>query len=238
MSTEAFNIAEFASREDASRYVADKVADTVTRAIKNRGNANIMLSGGSTPRKAYEMLSAYSLPWKNVMAGLVDDRWVDETDEGSNAKLIRETLKQNAATSLNFVSMKTEHKSPIDGLLDIESRMSSLFEPMDMCVMGMGTDGHTASWFPGSRGLETAMDIENPNALCAIDATNCGGAGNYPDRVSLTLPAVMKSRALLLFITGAEKKNVWEAAADAPVMGKPVKALRAAGKRLTLVWAP
>lgn len=238
MNADGFHTCTFASREDASQYVADTISNSISRAVENRGRANILLSGGSTPRRAYEILSTQSLEWEKVSAGLVDDRWVDEHDNGSNAKLIHETLQQNAARKLNFISMKTDHRAPIDGLPDIERRMASLVDPIDICVMGMGTDGHTASWFPGSRGLENALDIDNQNILSAIDAKGCPGAGKFPDRVSLTLPCIMNSTAMLLFITGAEKKNVWESSLQASVMDAPVKALRAAGQRLTVVWAP
>ena len=104
--------------------------------------------------------------------------------------------------------------------------------------MGMGTDGHTASWFPGAVGLEKAIDINTSQNLVSVDATGCPVAGNYPYRITVTLPVIMRARHIVLFITGEAKKSVWEEAIEKSVFENPVKALYAAGERLTVIWAP
>ncbi len=226
------------SKEIADRAVSDAIANSIRNAISLRGTASVMLSGGSTPIKAYDQLSRQELNWAKVSLGLVDDRWVDPDSNGSNEKMLRETLGQNAASKAAFLGLKTEHDKPVDGLIDIERRLADIQQPFDLCVMGMGTDGHTASWFPASPDLQTALSLDTEQLAVAIDASFAPGAGEFSDRISLTLQAVMHARQIILYITGAEKLNVLEMAQEKDVYDAPVKALFAAGRRFSIYWAP
>ena len=108
-------------------------------------------------------------------------------------------------------------------------------KPFDVCVMGMGLDGHTASWFPNSKGLKEALDPNNADSVIAIDARGCPVAGDHPERITLTLSAVMAAKQIILMIPGAGKSDVFEQSAKQSVYDAPVKALRAAGERLTVI---
>ena len=229
---------EFESRADADAALAEFLGNCIQQAITDKGAATIMLSGGSTPVKAYEALSAAALNWDKVNVGLVDDRWVDENSPGSNAAMIRRTLLKNAAAAANFMTLKTDDDLPQYGVDALEERLSHFAKPFNVCVMGMGTDGHTASWFPGSLGLIEALDIENPNYVCAIDANGAPVAGEYQHRISLTLTGVMHARDIALYITGDEKREIFQNSDRHSVNDCPVKALLAAGPRLTVFWAP
>jgi len=99
----------------------------------------------------------------------------------------------------------------------------------------MGLDGHTASWFPNAKGLKEALDPNNANTVIAIDARGCPVAGDHPDRITLTLSAVMTSKQIILMIPGAGKSDVFKESATKSVYEAPVKALRAAGERLTVI---
>ncbi len=235
---ESFQIQKFSSRVEADRAVSDAIARALNAGIQSRGQASAMLSGGSTPINAYGRLSQQKLDWSNVQFGLVDDRWVDNDQDGSNEKMLIETLLQNEAAGANLIGLKTEHASAKQGLSDVEKKLRKFNPPFDICVMGMGTDGHTASWFPGSRDLPSALNIDNVNLACAVNASGAPGAGAFPDRISLTLPAVMNSGQILLYITGDEKLNILEEARHGDVFDKPVKALFAAGRNLSIYWAP
>ncbi len=235
MSSCAPQAKSFNTATDASAYVAARIANAVRQAIATRGQANVCLSGGSTPRPAYEALSGFELPWHKTNLSLVDDRWVPETNPGSNAAMIRKSLLQGPAARARFIPLVSDHETPENGLAQSEQSIAPLMESLDICLMGMGTDGHTASWFPGSGGLAAALDIENTHSLAAIDAAGCIGASNYPARITLTFPAVMQSREIILFITGDEKARVLDDAKEKSVTDAPVKALLAAGNRLTIV---
>ena len=222
------------SSEDLSQETAEFIYSILKNALEERGTASLMVSGGSSPLPVYETLSNMDLDWKNVHIGLVDDRWVDRDSDGSNAASIQKVLFKNKAISANFIDLKTPHDRPEKSLETTEKALETVPYPFDLCVMGMGTDGHTASWFPNSVGLKSALDTETGLKVCAIDATGCSGAGVYPDRISLTLPAVMNSNSIILYIPGQEKLAVFEDSTKLSIFDAPVNALRFAGSRLTV----
>ena len=179
------------------------IADALREAIDARGQATLMLSGGSSPKHVYRRLSGLDIDWSKVRVGLVDERL---DPRGSNAELVRRTLLQGAAAEAAFFPMTVESDEAYRELL-----------PADMCVMGMGTDGHTASWFPDSPDLARATDPGTTDTVIRVDATGCGANSGYPARATLTLPAVLASRHILLLIPGAEKREVFVARDGLPV---------------------
>lgn len=203
----------------ATHWITAKLSN----AIDQRSQAVIALSGGSTPIPIYKALSHSALPWDRVDVEFVDERDTNDPD-GSNRQMITEALLKNKAA--NYAGTRFNDKT----------RTSNAH--LDVCVMGMGTDGHTASWFPGSKGLEKALDVNAPLAIEWVDATGCPGAGKYPHRYTMTLPTVLNSREILLLITGEDKHRVFDEAVHKSVYDAPVKALLAAGQRLTVMWAP
>ena len=201
-------------------------------AVSERGRASLMVSGGRSPKPLYETLSKAELDWANVSISLVDERWVNPGEAGSNEDFIKENLIQNAASQAKFIGLKTSHGSVSKGLSAAQTRLVDIANPFDVCVLGMGSDGHTASWFPNSKGLAAALSSENPNKLCYVDATGCEGAGAHTDRITLTLNAVLDARKLILFIPGEEKRNVFHAAAEKKYFDAPVQALTQSGEKL------
>lgn len=223
---------------DNVERAAQAICAVLKEAIKVRGQASLMVSGGSSPKPVYSSLSKADLDWSRVTISLVDERWVDSGQTGSNEDFIRENLLQNEASDATFFGLKTTHETVAEGLSEAESRFANIAQPFDVCVMGMGGDMHTASWFPNSVGLEEALSPENQNILCAIDATGCPVAGDHPDRISLTLPAVISAHAVILFIPGAEKRAVFDSAFDKELYDAPVKALQQAGAKLHIFASP
>ncbi len=230
-------IDEYECREALIDGVTSLIERTIRTAITSRGHASIALSGGSTPVPIYKKLADIDLDWSKVQIVLVDDRWVDLDQPGSNEAMIRETLGANPDALPNIIGLKTSHAHPADGVAELEDRLAALHMPIDLTLMGMGGDAHTASWFPGAEGLEAALNPNNPHILCGIDAKDAPGAQPYRYRISMTLSAVMNSRHIGLLLTGDEKRRVFESAATASVYEAPVKALLAAGPRFTTFWA-
>jgi len=217
------SIRVFKNREALTKSASEYVVEKLRAALQIKGSARMALSGGSTPKPLYEALSDQYLDWPKITAALVDER-LEADAIGSNLEMIKNTLAQDRAANIAF-----------EGFTDTANRQDADF---DLCLMGMGTDGHTASWFPGAEGLEEALDVSGTQSVVQISAQGCPGAGNYPKRITLSLPTVMESRAILLLITGDEKRRVFETAVTASVYDAPVKALLAAGNRLTVMWAP
>ncbi|WP_026940959.1 6-phosphogluconolactonase [Hellea balneolensis] len=230
-----FAYKNFTSREKMVTNAADQIARAVNSAVTVKGHASLMLSGGSSPKPVYLALTQMDLPWNKVTIGLVDDRWIERGKPGSNETFLDESLFKGKAKAATFIGLKTGAAKPAEGVSEAEEKLASIAKPFDVCVMGMGLDGHTASWFPNSKGLEEALDIQNPNTVIAIDAAGCPVAGDHPERITLTLSAVMASKQIILMIPGAEKSNVFKDSAHKSVYEAPVKALRAAGERLTVM---
>jgi len=193
------------------------------QALEARGEASLMVSGGSSPKPLYERLSKADLDWSKITISLVDERWVDPGQPGSNEDFIRENLIQNKVEA---------------GLVSAESRFKTIKRPFDVCVMGMGSDAHTASWFPNSKGLEEALSLKNPDILCAVDATGAPVAGDHPSRITLTLRAVLDAHLVTLFIPGEAKRTVFDGVRDKPLFDAPVQALLGAGSNLHIFASP
>jgi len=220
----------FGTRDEMTEAASSFIQAQLNDCLNTSNIATLALSGGSTPKPIYEHLSISDLEWSRIKATLVDDRVTDDPN-GLNANMVRNILVQNKAVDLNF--------QPLNEVID-EIQFNSLVSRtgFDLTIMGMGTDGHTASWFPGSADLKAALDPDTEIPVMPLNAQGCPGAGNYPSRLTMTLPTVLNSRKILLLLTGEEKRKVFENAANKSVYDAPVKALLAAGSRLTVMWAP
>ena len=225
-------------RGDMVGDAAAAIEAVLREALRARGHASLMVSGGSSPKPLYERLSKLDLEWSKVTVSLVDERWVEPGQMGSNEDFIRENLIQNKAEAANFFGLKTAHASVEAGLSSAEARFKNIERPFDVCVMGMGSDAHTASWFPNSKGLSGALALDNQNILCAVDATGAPVAGNHPERITLTLRAVLDSHIVVLFIPGDAKRTVFDFAPRKSISDAPVQALLQAGQNLHVFASP
>jgi len=171
--------------------VAAAAADLVAAAIEG-GTRTLVLAGGSTPKRAYQLLAGRPLAWGRVTALFGDERCVAPDDPESNYRMAHETL-------LDRVHPGSVHRMP--GELGAETA-AGLYDPivrglspLDLVLLGMGPDGHTASLFPGHPALEAAG--------CAVAVI--GAPQPPPDRVSLTLGALREARRVVFLVTGADK---------------------------------
>ena len=122
----------FADREQLAFHLAGDVASALRACLSEKGKATLAVSGGTTPRLFFEKLSQIELPWRNITVTLVDERQVPETSERSNARLVRAALIQNEAADARFVPL-------------YDNPDADQLPPLDVAVLGMGNDGHTAS---------------------------------------------------------------------------------------------
>lgn len=231
------NIFTFTDRAELSVAVADKIEANIIYALSKQGTANLMLSGGSTPIHVYRALSERELDWDNIKVGLVDERWVPPDHPNSNEGMIcREltSLPQN-----NLISMWANTESPFDATDEIEKRYQK-FSSIDVVVLGMGLDGHTASWFPDARAVDVALDVHCKKFVAGIDASGSEVAGDTPLRMTLTLSTVAKAKQVILMIYGKEKREVFESALNGEGASKdlPIShAIRALGEMLSVYYS-
>ena len=236
MSGLAHEFMMFDSRDEASRFVTQFIAGGLTKALELKGTASLMVSGGSTPGPIFDALATTELDWARVMVGLVDERWVNPEDDASNERLVRSRLLKANAGAAGFLPMKTMDAMPQEAVADRDRAYAPHCDPADVVFLGMGEDGHTASWFPGSKDLSAALESEN--VVAAVDATGCPVAGENPQRITLTGKGVTSASSVILLIFGEAKKAVFDTAIMSSVQEKPIKyAIDKLGPRLTVVWA-
>ncbi len=229
----------YASHQQMSQQLAVQLANELQNAIAKRGSASMAVSGGSTPADLYRALSATDLNWSKVNIVLIDERWVDPGEAGSNQDFIQSTLLKGQAAAAKFIGLKTNSANPYLALHQVRRRLRKIALPFDVCVFGLGSDGHTASWFPHANGLSAALDPTGP-LVHAIKALPSEVTGPFTDRITLGLAAFANARHLHLMFTGEQKQQTWhQALQDGPIADMPVRALIANTRKILQVhWAP
>lgn len=218
----------------AARLAAD-IAANLSQAVAQRGLASLVVSGGNSPLKLFQALSTRPLDWSRVCVALADERWVEPTEAGSNEKLVRDALLRDAAAAARFTGIKNAAPSPDLGAAAAWETFARVPRPFDVTVLGMGDDGHTASLFPHSPNLRSALDPSAAAACVAMRAPTEPHA-----RLSLNLSALLDSRRMYILILGEAKWRTFTAAnGPGAVEDMPVRAvLRQDRTPVEVVWAP
>lgn len=217
-----------------ARALAAHVAEALRRRIAQNGTASLAVSGGRTPVSFFEVLAGAPIDWSRVAVTLVDERWVPETSDRSNAALVRRHLLKGPAAAARFLPLYTGAPTPEEGIAEAAGRVASLPSPFAAVVLGMGDDGHTASFFPGAQTLAAAIDPTTPEALVAVRADAAG-----EPRITFTLPRLVSADTLVLHIEGMTKRAVLErACAGGPVDELPVRSVLRARAPLDVMWCP
>jgi 6-phosphogluconolactonase len=232
--------------EALARAVATRVAEEAMQAVHETGRFTIALAGGSTPKRAYELLAESplrdKLPWQSVHVYWSDERCVPATDERSNERMARVAL-------LDHVRIADAHVHPMRCADDphaaadayereLQSAIGAARSPLDLVVLGMGDDGHTAGLFPGSPALE---EMKRWTAVVQK-------AGEPHQRITMTLPILNLARHVLFVVSGESKaamlRTIVEegggderlpAARIAPLEGEPLWMIdREAASRLSI----
>ncbi len=197
---------QFSNSDKLAKQLAADLAGRMQRTIEKEGAVAIALSGGSTPVKFFQALAQQAIEWKKVTVTLVDERWVDEKDNASNARLVKENLLQGAAQHAWFIPLKNSAASAVDGFMECENRLQEEIKTLHYAVLGMGTDGHCASWFPNSKAL-TALLADDQQARCLP----VSDAPHFAQRMSLTWGFLSRCKHLFLHFEGEEKNATFAA---------------------------
>jgi len=206
-------ITTFATRDAMLAAAARAIEEALRFGVATRGEACAALSGGTTPEPAYHQVAQAPLLWREITLALVDERFVPASDAASNEALVRRAFL-HAINDGARVAPMFSGGAPGESAARADAAYAAL--KFDIAVMGMGGDGHTASWFPQAPMLATLLDLSNPNTVVALNAPD---ATPIHDRLTLTRSALSRADRLLLLITGAEKRKRLEAG------GAPVDAL-------------
>lgn len=209
---------------------SDRLADIIAK----RRKASLALAGGTTPGPLYEALSNLPLKWEKVSVTLTDERWVSPEDPASNEWLVRDLLLKRRAASATFYGFKTNHAKATGGAAIAEKRISPIM-PFDICLLGMGPDGHIASLIPGAEGYDAAVDVANTKRVAGVHAE---GAAGSPERMTLTVSGILSSRRIILLFMGQDKLNLFNEAKEGRG-ASPVRDLLAQKKTpVHAFWAP
>jgi 6-phosphogluconolactonase len=218
--------------------LADLMQGAIERAIAAQGLATIALSGGSTPSLLYLALAARKIDWPNVSATLVDERFVPPSASSSNEAFLRSTFLQGNASRARFVGLWSDAPSLDAAAAEANARVRNLVRPFDVAVLGMGIDGHTASWFPQADGLKSVLAVDAP-LVVPVRARKSEATGEHLERLTLSMRAIADARIVMLLMTGAAKRKAFESfAGDGPAESAPVRAILRARSDLWACWAP
>ena len=173
--------------------VIELITKNLSSSINKYQNASIAVPGGTSPIKIFNELSKQKLDWSKVQVTLVDDRLVDPDNDHSNQKLINDYLLKNEAKKSKFI--------PLNKNLN---KGENFKFPLDVCLLGIGNDGHFASLFPN---MINNTNMLNPKSMSSIDEVKANGNPFVP-RISMNLPLILSSNLIILLIKGKLKQEV------------------------------
>ncbi len=207
-------IYHFNDMDAQMRGLCDAVRGELAGALVARGRAVLAVPGGRTPAPFFEMLAGCGdLEWRNIVVLLTDERCVADDSPRSNGRLLRASLLQNHAAVAQYVPIYDHAGGDSGGgLADLGGVL-----PLDVCVVGMGADAHTASLFADSPELGKALADDAP-PLVRVSAPSMG-----EDRVTLSAGALRSAASVHILISGADKYTALQAAMlagevqDAPI---------------------
>lgn len=229
---EAVDAHFFDTPDDAAVALADAVAKHLAERLLIAPRASLVVSGGSTPLPFFQALREKPLEWARIDVLLADERWVSEDDAASNTRLVKENLLQGPATEANYLSLKQSGDTPADGLGAVEAALADLHLPLDVLILGMGNDGHTASLFPDAPELDEALDPDSAAIVAPMTPPS-----QPQKRITLTLRALSRAGFTALHLKGDDKLETLKSACSdvSDVKAMPIRAFLKPG--LQIFWS-
>ncbi len=206
--------------------LANIIAGELTAALDHEETVTLAVPGGTTPGPIFDVLCAADLEWSRVNVMLTDERWVPETSDRSNTRLLKNRLLTGCASAATLLPLFAEGASAEDELHALSAGIAPHL-PLTVCLLGMGADMHTASIFPGADRLQ--------EALTGTDVLYPMRAPGAPEpRITLSAHVLNGAINRHIVITGAEKRAALEAAQKLDPSEAPVAAIL---QGATVHWA-
>lgn len=209
--------------------LAQDITQRIQAQLQQAESCSVALSGGRSPVPLFQRLAQADLEWSRVRMRLVDERYVPPDHPDSNERLIREHLLVGNAAAADFRGLYVP-----DASIDVavaQANADANEHPCDLAVLGMGDDGHTASLFPDAPQLEAALAS---NAACYLHVTPPEASH---ERITMSLAALLSTQRLLLYISGMQKRRVFETANQGATRRLPISYLLAKpGVSLDVHW--
>lgn len=217
----------YPDREFLMLGLANVIAGQLADFLRREGKATLSVPGGTTPGPIFDTLSGVDIDWASVAVVLNDERWVPESSDRSNTRLVRERLLRGRAAQARLVPLYAPADEPEEMLAALEDGLKPHL-PISVLLLGMGADMHTASLFPGADRLEEALSASAP-LLLPMRAEAAG-----EPRITLTAPVLRGAFNIHILITGQEKREALERAMTLTPMEAPVRAVL---DNATVHWA-
>ncbi len=206
--------------------LANIIAGELTAALDHEESVTLAVPGGTTPGPIFDVLCAADLDWSRVNVMLTDERWVPESSDRSNTRLLKNRLLTGRAAAATLLPLFAEGGSSEDELPALSEGIAPHL-PLTVCLLGMGADMHTASIFPGADRLDDALN--GSEILYPMRAP-----GAPEPRITLSAKVLNGSINRHIVITGAEKRAALEAAQKLDPSEAPVAAIL---QGATVHWA-
>ncbi|MEJ3663422.1 6-phosphogluconolactonase [Pseudomonas fragi] len=225
------NAHTFKNPASMAEGLASSVAAQLNQAIAEQGVATLVVSGGRSPVAFFESLVKQPVDWSKVVVSLADERWVPVEHADSNAGLLKKHLLQGPAAKARFVGLYNAAATVERAALEADQGLAEL-PPIDVLILGMGDDGHTASLFPNSPNLSEALQLDNSRRCWAMLAPTVPH-----QRLSMSRSLLASAKHKVLSIQGQSKLNTLnEALGGTDVAALPIRAFLQ--PTLEIYWCP
>ncbi|MDF0730400.1 6-phosphogluconolactonase [Pseudomonas entomophila] len=222
---------ELADGKALAATLAHDVAERLRTAIAAKGQACLVLSGGRSPVPFLEQLSSQALDWSKVIVSLADERWVPLEHADSNAGLLARHLFKHHAAKARFLGLY-HNAANLEAAAELADRALAELPPIDVLVLGMGDDGHTASLFPSSPNLDQGLDPRSPRRCLPLLAPSVPR-----QRLSMTRSLLASAGFIALAVQGPGKLATLRAALAADDLTEmPIRAFL--HDPLDIYWCP
>jgi 6-phosphogluconolactonase len=203
------------NRDELNAVLSEDIAKYLNTALNKYRAASLAVSGGATPADMLTLLGKKKLDWPSIQTLLVEDRWVAADHQDSNQAMLNKTLFSGLAANSRYLPLKNDASNVNDGQHACEEQLAELTWPLSVVHLGMGNDGHTASWFHDAPEYPMLMAAHEQHCTAVHPS-----AAPY-SRISLTPTAVLNSERIVIQVFGKAKRDVLERAlakdADYPI---------------------
>lgn len=222
------NFNEYLDEDMLSIQLAHRLAGALNTALETQDRAFLVVPGGTTPGPVFDILCATRLDWSRVDVALSDERWRPEEHIRSNTKLLRERLFVERAAKATHVPLYRRAETPEEVIDDLAAGIEARL-PIDVLLLGMGTDMHTASLFPSGDRIEEALSRDAP-VLVPMRAE-----GEPEPRITMSARVLNDAMSKHLVIMGDAKRGALDRARSMTPMQAPVAAVL---DDIEVHWAP